>query len=236
MRVRSVDTTSRRDVNRFIDLAFALYRDDPLWVPPLRDEVRLCMNRRKHPFYQHSEAEFLLAESEGEPVGRVAIIDNRNYNAYNHSHTALFYLFECIDDGDVARALFDAAAGWARDRGLNRIEGPRGLLAGDGIGLLVEGFQHRPAVGIPYNPPYYDRLLVGCDLCKLTDFYSGYLPGSYELDPRYAAVAERVMARRGLHIKTFGSKRELVAWAPRMREAYNSSFGDGEGHVPLTEA
>lgn len=235
MRVLRVDTSRRRDVNRFIEVPFALYGDCPQWVPPLRGDVRLCLNRRKHPFYQHSTAEFFLAEDGGRDVGRVAIIDNRNYNRFHDSHTALFYLFECIDDDGVARALMDAATAWARGRGLDTIIGPRGLLAGDGIGLLVDGFQHRPAVGIPYNLPYYERLLLACGFTKDTEFYSGYLPGDYALNPRYVEVAERVMERRGLRIQTFQSKRELVAWAPRIREVYNDAFRDGEGHFPLTE-
>lgn len=235
MRVHRVDTSRRRDVNRFIEVPFALYRDSPQWVPPLRGEVRLCLNRDKHPFYKHSTAEFFLVEADGEDVGRVAIIDNQNYNRYHDTQTAFFYLFECIDDVDAAHALVDAAVDWARGRGLTTIKGPRGLLAGDGIGLLVDGFQHRPAVGIPFNLPYYDQLVVSCGFTKESDFYSGYLPGDYALNPRYAEVAAKVMERRGLRIQTFGSKRELVSWAPRIREVYNDSFRDGEGHFPLTE-
>ena len=235
MRVHRVDTSRRRDVNRFIGVPFDLYRDCPQWVPPLRSEVGLCLNRRRHPFYEHSDAEFLLVEGDGRDVGRVAIIDNRNYNRYHDSRTAFFYLFECVDDAGAARALFDAAATWARGRGLDTISGPRGLLAGDGIGLLVDGFQHRPAVGIPYNLSYYERLLLACGFTKETKFYSGYLSGDYALNPRYFEVAQKVMERRGLRIKTFESRRELVAWAPRIREVYNDSFRDGEGHVPLTE-
>lgn len=236
MRVHRVDTSRRRDVNRFIDLPFSLYRDCPQWVPPLRSEVRLCLNRRKHPFYEHSDAEFFVVEADGHDAGRVAIIDNRNYNRAQNRHSGFFYLFECIDDVEAARALFDAAADWARGRGLDTISGPRGLLAVDGVGLLVDGFEHHPAVGIPYNLPYYERLLLARGFTKETEFYSGYLPGDYALNPRYTQVAQRVMERRGLHIKTFQNRRELVAWAPRLREVYNDSFRDGEGAFPLTEA
>lgn len=235
MRIHRVDTARRRDVNRFIEVPFVLYRDCPQWVSPLRSDVRLSLNRAKHPFYEHSTAEFFLVEAGGEDVGRVAIMDNRNYNSYHDSHTAFFYFFECIDDADAARALVDAAADWARGRGLEEIIGPRGMLASDGIGLLVEGFQHRPAVGIPYNLPYYERLLLACGFTKETEFYSGYLPGDYILNPRYEEVAAKVMERRGLSIKTFANKKELVAWAPRIRDVYNNSFRDGEGHFPLTE-
>lgn len=235
MRVHRVDTSRRSDVNRFVEVPFALYRDCPQWVPPLRSEVCFSLNRRKHPFYEHSDAEFFLVEADGRDVGRVAVIDNRNYNRHHDRRSAFFYFFECVDDVAAARALFDAAFVWARGRGLEVVSGPRGFLAGDGIGLLVEGFQHRPAVGIPYNLPYYERLLLACGFTKETESYSGHLSSEYVLNPRYFEVAQRVMERRGLRIKTFPSKRELVAWAPRIREVYDASFRDLEGYYPLTE-
>ena len=79
MKVRKIDTDNRKDVNRFIKFSYDLYRDDPLWVPPILSEMRNNMNKRKYPFFKHSEAEFLVVESDGQVLGRVAIMNNKNF-------------------------------------------------------------------------------------------------------------------------------------------------------------
>ena len=80
--IRKLDTSSRRDVNRFIDLPFRIYRDCPQWVPPLVDDVKLMLNRKKYPFYEHSDADFFVAEREGRLVARIAVLENRHYNEH----------------------------------------------------------------------------------------------------------------------------------------------------------
>jgi len=62
LRMIKVNTRSRREVNRFVTLPFRLYRDCPQWVPPLVDDTRLMLNRDRYPFYEHSTADFFLAE------------------------------------------------------------------------------------------------------------------------------------------------------------------------------
>jgi len=121
VRVRKLDTTRARDVRQFIDFPFGLYKECPQWVPPVLPEIKLILNRKKHPFYRHSAADFFVAESEGRTLGRIAVMENRNYNEYHGHRDSFFYFFECVEDIEVARALFDAACDWARSRGLDQI-------------------------------------------------------------------------------------------------------------------
>lgn len=146
-----LDTSRPRDVRRFIQLPFELYRDCPQWVPPLIPDMKLAHDRGRFPFYRHSDADFLLVESEGEALARLMVIDHRPYNAFHESETAFFYCFDAADDAQATTMLFDAAFDWARARGLAEIYGPNGPMRSDGHGLLVEGFAHRPAIGIKYN-------------------------------------------------------------------------------------
>jgi len=155
-----LDPTDRAQASAFLRLPFRLYQNTPPWVPPFAGDARRMLDRQRHPFYRHSQAAFFLAlGGEGQPVGRIAVLDHRPYNDHNHQRTAFFYLFECENDPEPAQALFEAAFAWARARGLDRIIGPRGFTALDGLGLLVRGFEHRPALGIPYNPAYYPALI-----------------------------------------------------------------------------
>jgi hypothetical protein len=234
MGIVEVDTRDRRQVNRFLDLPFRLYRDVPQWVPPLASEARLILDRRRHPFYRHSEAAFHLAERDGEAVGRVCVLENRNYNAFNQRKAAFFFLFECEDDLDTAAALFDAASAWARNRGLAQIEGPRGMGALDGLGMLVKGFEHRAAFGIPYNLPYYPALLEKLGFVACHSWPSGYLSAQTAVPERVHRLADLVRARRGLTVLRFRTRRELARWIPRLGKLYNDSLGSVPDGVPLT--
>ena len=236
MRIERLDPASRRDVRRYIDFPFRLYRESPLWVPPFVAEVRAQLDPNRHPFYQHSEAAFFLAFEGDEVVGRVAVLDNARYNRYREEHTAFFYHFDVVNDRAVSRALFDAAFDWARGRGLDLLWGPKGFMAADGQGLLVDGFEHRPALGIAYNYSYYGDLLEDVGFEKQLDFISCYIDRDMSIPDRFFEVAERVKRRRGFRTVRFRTKAELRAVIPRVAAAYNSAFVEVQGYVPITEA
>lgn len=234
MNIVQIDTANRRQVHQFLELPFRLYGDCPQWVPPLEPDARRMLDRRRHPFYAHSDAAFFLAIENGWPVGRLAVLDHRNYNAFNHERTAFFYLFECMDDRQVACGLFEAACAWARARGLIKIIGPRGFSVLDGYGLLVKGFEHRAAFGLPYNPPYYPGLVEAAGFESAGDIVSGYLNVHKPFPDRIHQVAERVQKRRGLRVARFRTRRDLRALVPRLGELYNSVLSGTSGNAPLT--
>ena len=232
-----IDLQSSHDVRRFLDLPYRLYRGHPLWVPPIRLDAATQLNPRKHPYYEHSEAEFFLATREGQDVGRIALLENKPYNRYHSKRQGQFYLFESIEDLEVARALFDVASERARERGLTQLVGPKGFGALDGDGMLVEGFEFRPAMTMMnYNPPYYPKFAEALGFRKEVDFVSCYLgAGKFHLPDRVHRIAERAAARSGLAVKRFRSKKELMAWAPRIGRTYNQSFIHNWEYYPLSE-
>jgi hypothetical protein len=239
MRIRRISSDDRADVRAFIDLPFHLYEDNPLWVPEMRADTRRALDPAVHPFYQDGDAAFFLAERQGEIVGRIGAIHNPRYNHHNHSHTGFFHYFECVDDYSVASGLFEASIAWLRDRGLTRLLGPKGLLQGDAAGMLVQGFEYAPAMGIAYNPPYYPHLLERLGFEKATDYLSGYLKRGYRLPERLHRIVDRVKERRGYRVQRFRTKDELRRWVPKIKAVYNQSFEAAFqgpiGFVPMTE-
>jgi GNAT superfamily N-acetyltransferase len=232
--IHKVDTTDPRDVKRFVQFPFRLYRGCRQWVPPLVSSACKQLNRERHSFYRHSDADFFLALQGGEVVARIAVLEPRKRNAYRGQRGAFFYLFETVEDIEVARALFAVAFDWARSRGLETISGPDGLLPGDGLGVLVKGFEHRPAMGITYNYPYYDAFIQDSGFHKQTDYYSCYLPGDMEIPERIGRIAEKMKERRGFQILRFRTKGEMRAAAPQVIEAYNAAFAENREFVPVT--
>ena len=80
LEIKKVDTSSRKQVNAFVELPFRLYAKCPQWVPPFRSDIKTMLNRNKHPFYELNDAEFFVAERDGQVVGRIAAMENRAFN------------------------------------------------------------------------------------------------------------------------------------------------------------
>jgi hypothetical protein len=235
MQVRKLDTAGKRDVRQFVAFPFTLYEGCTQWVPPLISSAKQILDRRNHPFYRHSPADFFMVESEGQTLGRMAMLINRNYNAYRQTKAAFFGYFDVVDDIEVSRILFETGFAWARSYGMNQIIGPRGVLGADGS-VLVEGFEHRAALGIPYNYAYYDGFIKDAGFEKDADYLSGHRPVRRRLAKRFYRIAERVKAQRGFWIKTFKSKRELRQWAPRIIEVHHEAFSQLHSYYPPTPA
>ena len=236
MKILRVDLSDRKQVRDFLSLPARLYRNVPQWVPPLENEERLRLDPRRYPYYRHSTAAFFLACQDGQPLGRIAVLDNRLFNEYNHEKTAFFYLFECEPDPDAAGALFESAMFWAKKRGLDKILGPRGFTALDGLGFLVKGFQYRPALGLPYNPSYYVSFVEAQGFESSVEIVSGYLGQDCNFPDRIHALATRIQARRGLHIATFTNRRQLRLAIEKLMFLYNDALAGSTDGIPLTGA
>jgi hypothetical protein len=190
------------------------------------------MNKQKHPFYAHSEADFLIVESEGNVLGRLAILKNKNYCEYHHLSQAFFYYFESVEDQQVTNALFSAAEDWCKKRSITQIMGPRGFLRSNCIGLLVEGFEALPAMGMIYNQPYFGNFLENSGFIKESNHYSGFL--DKHLDPRLQQAAQKVLARGNFKVLSFSSTKEMLPWIPKLDEVHHRAFANNPGYYPST--
>lgn len=242
MQTIQVNLSDKKQVRDFLSLPFSIYRDVPQWVPPLQMDERARLDPKRFPYYRHSQACFLLAYQRSDPadegtrpVGRLAVLDNRRYNEFNHESTAFFYLFECEDNLSAATGLFEAGFAWARARGLTRILGPKGFTPLDGFGLLVKGFEHRPAFGLPYNPAYYVPLIEAQGFVPHDESVSGYLGANIQFPPRIHALADRLAQRRGLHILRCSTRADLRTLIPHLKELYNRAIEGTSGNTPLTD-
>ena len=175
MNIIELDFNNSIHKKDFINFPFHLYKDNANWVPPLQSELRTVLNPQKHPFYRHSEARFFLAKESDQVVGRLSALINKNYTQFHNESVGFFYFFDSINDQIVMNGLLDHAIKWFKQSGIKKIIGPKGFLRSNGFGILVKGFDFLPALGIPYNYPYYDDLLSGFGFKKLTDHMSGYL-------------------------------------------------------------
>ncbi|OGO33803.1 MAG: hypothetical protein A2W35_12690 [Chloroflexi bacterium RBG_16_57_11] len=235
--VEKLDTQMKAQRRRFSHIPFQFYSNTPQWVPPILIDVEAALDRQKHPFYQHSEADFFIATRDGRDVGRLAVMDNKRYNEYHHTKRAQFYYFESENSLETAQALFERGFDWAHGRNLDEIIGPKGFAALDGYGMLVEGFEHRQMMTMMnYNQPYLPKLVEALGFEKEVDFISCYAePETFQMPERIFSIADRVEKKGVLTVKRFTSKKELKAWAPRIGRTYNQSFINNWEYYPLTD-
>jgi len=235
--ISKIDLSENTDVMRFINFQFDLYKGHPQWVPPFLVDVKTMLNPDKHPYYEHSDAEFFIAEQNGEIVGRIAALENKHFNQYHDAKDASFYLFESINDQSVANALFETVFDWAQKRGLNKIVGPKGFGPLDGYGIQIEGFEHRQMMNMMnYNYPYYRDLVENLGFTKIVDFVSSYVnPQEFQLPPKVRKAAEIAKKRGTFRVLSFKNKRELRKWAGRIGDAYNQAFVKNWEYFPLTQ-
>jgi len=235
--IEKIGTTNKVQVRKFVEFYYDLYKDCPYWVPPLFIDTYLPLNRKKHPFFTHSEADFFLAIRDGQVVGRICAAENKPFNDYHKTRKAQFYFFDCLDEQEIAQALFNAVITWAKDRDLDSVVGPKGLSPFDGYGILVDGFEQRQMMTMMnYNYPYYANLVENVGFEKEVDFVSCYLPAdSFHIPERVERISKRVMERGKLSVKKFNSKRELVKWAPRIGETYNKAFINNWEYYPFSQ-
>jgi GNAT superfamily N-acetyltransferase len=199
--------------------------------------VSALLSRSRNPFFEHAEAEYFLAQRDGEVVGRIAGIANRLHNETHDDRVGFFGFFECVDDPEVARALFDSAAVWLKERGFDTMRGPASFSVNDECGLLVDGFETPPTLMMPHNPRYYVRLVEQSRFVKAKDLlvYQGGAPDHYVPVPeRLARGTELIRQRQGITLRPLDMK-HFDADVERIKQLYNLAWEKNWGFVPMTD-
>ena len=195
------------------------------------------LDRRRNPFFEHADAEYFLAERDGEVVGRIAAISNRLHNETHGDRVGFFGFFESVHDQGVADALFAAAGEWCRTRGHDVLRGPASFSVNDECGLLVDGFDTPPTVMMPYNPRYYVELVERAGFAKAKDLlvYTGGAMDRYIPVPeRLARGTELIRQRQGITLRALDMQR-FDEDVERIKHIYNSAWEKNWGFVPMTD-
>jgi len=229
---------SRAEVRRFVDVPWRIpaLSGAPQWVPPLRIAVHDALDERRNPFYRRATRQLFVALRDGRPVGRIAAIENRAHNEFHGDRVGFFGFFDSVDDLEVAQGLLDTAADWLRSRGLSTIRGPMSPSTNHECGLLVHGFDQHPVFLTPWNPPYYERLVLGAGFHCLKQLLAHNVDSEdpdFRFPARFAEHAERARRSGRVTVRQLDPKhfdRELaVAW-----DVYNSAWDRNWGFVPMS--
>ncbi len=232
-RLRRILTS--QDRRKFIKLPWRIYAKDTHWIPPQVSRQKKFLDERHNHFLRDdSETCFFLLEKGTEVIGRIVAIDNFRYRKLYKEKTGFFGFFECIEDYGAAECLLSAVRDWLNQRGLDRMIGPTNFTTNDESGIMIEGFDAPPSLGIPYTHRAYPEFLEHFGLTKLKDVLAWSIDLSRPLSERMQRIASRIEAKgtfriRPVNLDAYEKEKEAL------KEVFLSSSFQGYGELPWTE-
>jgi hypothetical protein len=225
---------SKADRKAFVGFAWDVYRADPAWISPLKDEVHGLLNPKKNPWFEHARAQLWLAERGAEVVGRISAQVDDLVLEHMGEGTGQWGMFEACD-AEAAAALIETAEDWLRQQRMTRSLGPFSLSIWDEPGLEIEGFDEPPTVMMGHHRPEYEKWVEAAGYKKAKDLLTYEVDITNWSDPtisRLIAMGEknsRIRIRK-VDKSRFGEEAQLILGL------LNDAWSDNWGFVPLTEA
>jgi hypothetical protein len=222
----------RKTLDDFIRFPLSLFSKGPCFVPQLNREMKVHFSD-KNPFFNHASAKFFMAVKDGKTAGRIVSFINKKHNEFHNEKAGFFGFFDCIRDDSVAGALFDMAARYLKEEGMEFMRGPMSFSTNEECGFLLEGFDESPMIMMPYNPPYYNRLCEDYGMSKIRDLYA-YIYEVQDSLPEKVLRVSAIVEKRGITVRPINMKRfksEMMIF----RDVYHSAWEKNWGFVPMTK-
>ena len=227
---------SKADRKRFVDLVWDVYKDDPHWVPPLKDEMMGLITPGKNPWFEHAEAAFWLAERSGRVVGRISAQVDRLVLEHMGEGIGNFGMFEVVDgETEAGPRLIATAEQWLRDRGMKTSLGPLSLSIWDEPGLLVQGFAEPPTAMMGHHRPSYQAIVEGAGYTKAKDLVTYELDIRIDMIPMIQRLIDAGNRSDKIRIRSVDKSR-FDDEAHTILTLLNDAWSDNWGFVPLTES
>ena len=200
--------------------------------------MRKRLDRARNPFFEHAEAEYLLAWRDGAP-GR----------AHQRPHRPPLQRVPGQPLGDVrllrVRGLRTRPPtrcsrrppSWLRERDRDRMVGPMDFTTNDECGLLIEGHERPPIILSSLAPPLLPRAARGRGAREgdgPADVEPAHQRPRRACATRSGGSAGRVESEHGIVVRPM-RKRDLDAEVTRFLEVYNAAWERNWAAVPLTE-
>lgn len=230
------EVKSRKELNEFVHFPNRLYKGNTYYVPQIESMDRDTLTPEKNHAFEVCEAKYWLAYDErGHIVGRVAGIINRRYNEKTGEKTCRFGWVDFVDDHEVSKALMQTIEQYAREKGMNVVQGPMGFLEFDAAGVLVEGFDQLPTAYGKYNAPYYEQHFLDLGYTKDVDFVEYRILVPEVIPERYARMSQLVSIKNDLHEAPISKRSELEPYLDDVFKCLNSAYSQLHGFSELSK-
>ncbi len=232
--VRISVVQSAADLTRFIEFPFTLYAGAEHYVPPIIKDEKKLLTPDAHPFWENARRELFLAYAGERVVGRIAAIVDETYNAYAGEKCGAWGFFECEENAQAARALFDAAATWLKAEGMEFMRGPLNPSTNYTCGVLVSGFELEPCIMMPWNYPYYPRIIEECGFHKEQDLFAYTLHRDTLAVPAWLSEQIAVIKERKEFTWRRAAKATMREDIHCMLDIFKESWAQNWGFTPMS--
>jgi GNAT superfamily N-acetyltransferase len=232
---KAVET--EKDWDLFLDLPSIVYENDSYWVAPIRASVRKQLDRHNNPFLEYGEFQAFIAISntDNQPVGRIVAAINRRLIAREQENIGLFGYFECIENFEVAQALFQAAIQWLKKYNITKIRGPINLSTHNNCLFLIDGFNSPPLFMMPYNPKYYPEFMEKDNWQKGKDAFAYNFSLNKQLDHKFEK-GYKIACKSGINFRPVNTKGEDFERDVRsIYRVFTQAFANNWSSTPRSE-
>ena len=234
--MKIVEVSTPSEIKKFHQVPYLIYKNDPNWIAHIKQEVEAVFDPKKNKYFEHGSAiRFIVENSEGKIIGRVAaFIDGKRANTFKQATGGMGF-FECTEDETAATLLFDACKKWLADRDMEAMDGPINFGEKDRYwGLLVSGFDHPPIYANSYNPPYYQAFFENYGFQTYFNQHNFIRPLTIQLPERYIKRYERIKKNDDYSLEII-DKKNLKKYAEDFREVYNSAWVTHDNFKGMSE-
>ena len=230
-----VEVKSENDLKKFIKFPMELYKNNKNYVPPLINDEKNIWNPQENPALAYSDVKQFLAYKDGKIVGRIALMLNHNEAKELENNKIRFGWFDFIDDEEVSKTLINLAINFAKEKKVNKIEGPMGFTNLDKAGMLVMGFDKLATMIGLYNFPYYPKHLEKLGLVKEKEWVEYEMDFPTVLSEKVRKFSTLIAEKYKLKVLDFKNKKEILPLVEPMFKLLDQTYNALSTYTPITD-
>lgn len=233
--MKLIEVSSRNTIRAFLDVPKLIYKNDKNWISHLDQDMEGVFDPEKNKLLNNGGQiiRWVLQNDKEKYIGRIAaFIHPKISHTTEYVHGGVGF-FECTNDKEAAKMLFDAGKNWLSSKGMEAMDGPVNFgERNQWWGCLVEGFTP-PTYQMNYNPPYYRELFESYGFQTYFNQFVFNYAVEKEVPERFKEKANRIAQSSAFHFEHI-KRKQLKKYAEDFRIIYNASWAKMEHHKDLT--
>ena len=232
-----IEVNSKKDRKDFIHIACSIYKNEKNWIRPLDKDINSVFDPKTNKAFRKGDVKRWILKNNNETIGRIAAF----YSSKNDKEKLRVGgcgFFECIDDKEAAKMLFDTAKNWLEKNGYNSMDGPINFGERDKWwGCLVEGFDIDPNYLQNYGKAYYQKLFENYGFQLLFRQLTFLKKVRTPLSEKLSLKAELALRDPNYNFKTL-EKRNIQKYIRDFTKIYNDAWSKypGVSKLELSQA
>ena len=232
-----IEVNSKKDKKDFIQIACSIYKNEKNWIRPLDKDINSVFDPKTNKAFRKGDVKRWILKNNNETIGRIAAFYSSKKDKEKLRVGGCGF-FECIDDKEAAKMLFDTAKNWLEKNGYNSMDGPINFGERDKWwGCLVEGFDIEPNYLQNYGKAYYQKLFENYGFQLLFRQLTFLKKVRTPLSEKLSLKAERALRDPNYNFKTL-EKRNIQKYIRDFTKIYNDAWSKypGVSKLELSQA